>query len=136
MTTDTPARCGACGARLSPGADWCSLCLTPVAPTPAAVDPPAGQDPPAGPVRRTGAPPPEARQVPADAADAADDVAAEVAAERLLARLQAESVRQRPLGAGRLAGASRGALLGLGVLLALGASAVVVGLLWLVGLAL
>lgn len=133
MTTDTPGRCPACGARLAPGADWCSLCLSPVSTTP--TDGAVAPGEPAGAADGGGPPTTDGTDQP-DAADGADQPDGADGAERMLARLRAESAQQRPLGGGPLAGASRGALLGLGVLLALGTSAVVVGLLWLVGLAL
>lgn len=127
MTTEDPERCPACGARLAPAAQWCSLCLTPVAGAP---DEPGPADPPA-----LGPPAGQGPLVPGPPASR-DEAAAEAAADRLLAELHADSARQHPLGTRRLARSPRGVLVGLGVLLAVAASAVVVGLLWLVGMAL
>lgn len=150
MTTQTPERCGSCGARTSPGAAWCSLCHAPVgsAPEPGQPDgspvrtaaegsPPEGS-PPVG--KPQGSPPEASTAVGGagrrDAAAAEAAAEAEAEAERLLAELGVASAQQRPLGTGPLAHLSRSALVALGVALAVVLSAAVVGLLWLGGVAL
>lgn len=45
-----PQRCRTCGAALAPNADWCSLCLTPVAASePPSASPPGAAEPPRSP---------------------------------------------------------------------------------------
>lgn len=76
-----PQRCRTCGAVVAANADWCSLCLTPVAEPPEAGSAAATLPPPRDPPTARTTPPPSAAERPLPAGIDPDEWAARLAAE-------------------------------------------------------
>lgn len=107
-TEPAAARCRQCGSRLRPGAEWCSLCLTPVRepepPAPARPGPPQVPTPAQAPAPSAQVPAPSARVPGPDAVRTRVPVDPQViaVADRMLAELALDSAGDRDSGLHRL----------------------------------